>query len=89
MLERQLQVGNVSVRVREWRDEGMSVVSWHALGDHSSMQVAEVGPILAKDFGLHVVGVDAPGFGGSAPALADAQYEGPAPNRRQPANASR
>lgn len=78
MLERQLQVGKVSVRVREWGDEGMPVVFWHALGDHSSMQMAEVGPILAKDHGLHVVGVDAPGFGGSAPALADAQYEIPA-----------
>lgn len=77
-VDHQLQVGDVSVRVREWGDQGMPVLFWHALGDHSSLQMAEVGPTLAGDYGLHIVGIDAPGFGGSAPPLPDVQYEVPA-----------
>ena len=66
------------MHLREWGDGGTPVIFWHALGDHSSMQMAEVGPILATEYGLHVVGVDAPGFGGSTPRLPDMQYEVPA-----------
>lgn len=78
MIERQVQVEDISVRLREWGDRGMPVLFWHALGDHSSMQMAEAGPILGRDYGLHVVGIDAPGFGGSAPRLTDAKYDVPA-----------
>ena len=73
--ERHVQVEHVSIHLRTWGDEGTPVVFWHALGDHSSMQMAEVGPILVNDYGLQVVGFDAPGFGGSAPRLPDAGYE--------------
>jgi len=78
LVERQVQVDGALMHLREWGDGGMPVIFWHALGDHSSMQMAEVGPILATEYGLHVVGVDAPGFGGSAPRLPDMQYEVPA-----------
>jgi pimeloyl-ACP methyl ester carboxylesterase len=78
LVERQLQVDGVLIHVREWGDRGMPVIFWHALGDHSSMQMAEVGPILGREYGMRVVGVDAPGFGGSAPRLPDEQYEVPA-----------
>jgi pimeloyl-ACP methyl ester carboxylesterase len=75
LVERTLQVERVSVLLRQWGSSGMPVLFWHALGDHSSMQMAEVGPILVKDYGLRVIGIDAPGFGGSAPRLPDSQYE--------------
>lgn len=78
LVERKLDVDGVGVQLREWGDSGMPVIFWHALGDHSSMQMAEVGPMLVRDYGLHVVGVDAPGFGGSVPRLPDAEYEVPA-----------
>ena len=73
--ERNVQVGDVSIHLRTWGDEGMPVVFWHALGDHSSMQMAEAGPILVNEYGMRVVGIDAPGFGGSAPRLPDSGYE--------------
>lgn len=50
---------------------------WHALGDHNSLQLIEAGPILAGDYNVHLVGVDAPGFGAS-PARDDAAYAVPA-----------
>jgi pimeloyl-ACP methyl ester carboxylesterase len=53
------------------------VVFWHALGDHSGMQMAEAGPILAREYGLRVVAIDAPGFGASVPRLPDDKYEVP------------
>lgn len=77
LVERTLSVQNVSVHLREWGSGGMPIVFWHALGDHSSMQMAEVGPILVGEYGLRVIGIDAPGFGGSAPRLRDSQYEVP------------
>ena len=58
--ERNVQVGDVSIHLRTWGDEGMPVVFWHALGDHSSMQMAEAGPILVNEYGMRVVGIDAP-----------------------------
>jgi pimeloyl-ACP methyl ester carboxylesterase len=75
LVERTLPVQNVSVRLREWGSGGMPIIFWHALGDHSSMQMAEVGPILVRKYGLRVIGIDAPGFGGSTPPLPDSQYE--------------
>ena len=75
IIERKLRVDGVSVHLRQWGDAGMPVIFWHALGDHSSMQMAEAGPILVQDYGLHVVGIDAPGAGGSGPRLPDSGYE--------------
>jgi pimeloyl-ACP methyl ester carboxylesterase len=77
LVERQLQVDDVSVQLREWGSTGLPVIFWHALGDHSGMQMAEAGPILAKEYGLQVIAIDAPGFGGSTPRLPDEQYAVP------------
>ena len=63
--------------MREWGEEGPPIFFWHALGDHTSLQMVEAGPILAAEFGFRVLGVDAPGFGGS-PRLPNERYEIPA-----------
>jgi pimeloyl-ACP methyl ester carboxylesterase len=75
--ERLVAAGDTKLLVREWGDEGPPILFWHALGDHTSLQMAEAGPILAREFGYRVLGIDAPGFGGS-PRLPDDRYEIPA-----------
>jgi pimeloyl-ACP methyl ester carboxylesterase len=75
--ERLVAAGDTKVLVREWGDEGPPILFWHALGDHTSMQMVEAGPLLVDEFGYRVVGVDAPGFGGS-PRMPDDRYEIPA-----------
>lgn len=75
--ERTLRVSGTTLLIREWGIAGPTAVFWHALGDHTSLQMVEVGPMLADEFGIRVVGVDAPGFGGSA-RLPDDQYAMPA-----------
>lgn len=75
--ERTVRVNETTVLLREWGSSGAPAVFWHALGDHTSMQMVEAGPILAAEFGIRVIGVDAPGFGGSS-RLADDQYAFPA-----------
>lgn len=75
--ERLVAAGDTKLLVREWGDEGPPILFWHALGDHTSLQMAEAGPVLVDEFGYRVLGVDAPGFGGS-PRLPDDRYEIPA-----------
>jgi pimeloyl-ACP methyl ester carboxylesterase len=72
-----IDAGGTPLHVREWGEEsGSPVLFWHALGDHTSLQPIEAAPILVRDFGLRVIGVDAPGFGRS-PRLPDERYEMP------------
>ena len=63
--------------MREWGTDGPPIFFWHALGDHTSLQIVEAAPILVDEYGYRVLGVDAPGFGGS-PRLPDERYEIPA-----------
>jgi pimeloyl-ACP methyl ester carboxylesterase len=75
---RLVDAGDTQLALREWGDEsGRPVLFWHALGDHTSLQLIETAPILVRDHGLRVIGVDAPGFGGS-PRLPDDRYSMPA-----------
>ena len=73
-LDRLVSAGDAEVLVRQWGVEGPAVLFWHALGDHTSLQMVEAGPILAEEYGFRVLGVDAPGFGGS-PRVADSGYQ--------------
>jgi len=77
MQQRLIDVADTKLCLREWGSEGPPILFWHALGDHTSMQMVEAGPILVEEFGFRVVGIDAPGFGGS-PRLPDERYEIPA-----------
>ena len=70
--ERLVTAGDAELFLREW-GEGPPILFWHGLGAHTSLQMIEAGPILA-DSGYRVIGVDAPGFGGS-PRIADERYE--------------
>jgi pimeloyl-ACP methyl ester carboxylesterase len=72
-LDRVVSAGDAEVLVREWGSEGPPIFFWHALGDHTSLQMVEAGPILAQEYGFRVIGVDAPGFGGS-PRVHDSGY---------------
>lgn len=73
-LDRVVSAGDAEVLVREWGEEGPPIFFWHALGDHTSLQMVEAGPILAEEYGFRVLGVDAPGFGGS-PRVHDSGYQ--------------
>lgn len=64
-LDRVVSAGDAELLVREWGSEGSPIFFWHALGDHTSLQMVEAGPILAEEYGFRVLGADAPGFGGS------------------------
>jgi pimeloyl-ACP methyl ester carboxylesterase len=75
-LDRSVAVSDTELALREWEADGPPILFWHALGDHSSMQMVEAAPVLARWFGYRVVGIDAPGFGGS-PRLPDDRYEIP------------
>lgn len=75
--ERVVSAGDAEVLVREWGSEGPPIFFWHALGDHTSLQLVDAAPILVDEFGYRVMGVDAPGFGGS-PRLPDERYQIPA-----------
>jgi pimeloyl-ACP methyl ester carboxylesterase len=75
---RLVDAGDTRLAVREWGDaRSRPLLFWHALGDHTSLQPIEAAPILVRDYGFRVVGVDAPGFGGS-PRVPDERYELPA-----------
>ena len=77
METRLVDVADTQVAVREWGDaDDRPLLFWHALGDHTSLQPIEAAPILARDHGLRVIGVDAPGFGRS-PRLPDKRYQLP------------
>ena len=71
--ERLVRAGDTELYLREWGQEGQPILFWHALGAHTSLQMIEAGPVLAAD-GFRVIGVDAPGFGGSPPIEAE-RYE--------------
>jgi pimeloyl-ACP methyl ester carboxylesterase len=73
--ERLVRAGDTELYVREWGESGPPILFWHALGLHTSLQLIEAGPVLAG-YGYRVIGVDAPGFGGS-PRIADERYEAP------------
>jgi pimeloyl-ACP methyl ester carboxylesterase len=70
--ERVVAAGDAELFLREW-GEGPPILFWHGLGAHTSLQMIEAGPVLAE-YGYCVIGVDAPGFGGS-PRVADERYE--------------
>lgn len=74
--ERVVAAGDAELFLREWDADGPPILFWHGLGAHTSLQMIEAGPILAE-YGYRVIGVDAPGFGGS-PRVADEGYEAPA-----------
>jgi pimeloyl-ACP methyl ester carboxylesterase len=68
---RAIDAGGTRLAVHEWGDDAApGVLFWHALGSHTGRQFAEAAPILAREFGLRVAALDAPGFGGS-PAVED------------------
>jgi pimeloyl-ACP methyl ester carboxylesterase len=71
--ERLVPVGDTELYLREWGEDGPPILFWHALGAHTSLQMIEAGPVLAG-YGYRVIGVDAPGCGGS-PRIADERYE--------------
>jgi pimeloyl-ACP methyl ester carboxylesterase len=75
--ERTVRAGDAELLLREWNADGPPILFWHALGDHTGLQMIEAGPILADEYGYRVVALDAPGFGGS-PRLPDGRYEIPA-----------
>jgi pimeloyl-ACP methyl ester carboxylesterase len=72
--ERVVSAGDAELLLREWGTDGPPIFFWHALGDHTSLQMVEAGPILAEGYGFRVLGVDAPGFGGS-PRVHDSGYQ--------------
>jgi pimeloyl-ACP methyl ester carboxylesterase len=74
MKTRLIDAGGTRLRLHEWGDEsGRPLLFWHALGDHTSLQAVEAAPILTCEYGLRVLAVDAPGFGGS-PRVPDERY---------------
>ncbi len=75
--ERVVSAGDAELLLREWGQDGPPIFFWHALGDHTSLQLVDAAPILVEEFGYRLIGVDAPGFGGS-PRLPDERYEIPA-----------
>jgi pimeloyl-ACP methyl ester carboxylesterase len=75
--ERVVKTGDAEVFLREWGGDGPPILFWHALGDHTGLQMIEVAPILAAQYGYRLIAPDAPGFGGS-PRLADSRYAIPA-----------
>jgi pimeloyl-ACP methyl ester carboxylesterase len=74
--ERLVSVGDTELHLREWGADGPPILFWHALGDHTGLQMIEAGPILAGEYGYHVIAPDAPGFGRS-PRLEAEHYEMP------------
>ena len=75
---RSVETGDAQLAVHEWGSAGAPpALFWHALGDHTSLQALEIAPVLVAEYGVRVIGVDAPGFGGS-PRLADDRYTVPA-----------
>jgi pimeloyl-ACP methyl ester carboxylesterase len=76
-LERVVAAGDAEVLVRQWGREGPAILFWHALGDHTGLQMVEAGPILAEEYGYRVIAPDAPGFGRS-PRLEASRYQMPA-----------
>jgi pimeloyl-ACP methyl ester carboxylesterase len=75
--ERTITAGDAELHLYEWGEQGRPVLFWHALGDHTALQPIEVAPTLVARYGAHVLGVDAPGFGGSR-RLPDERYDMPA-----------
>ena len=76
MTSRTLDVAGTELCAHEWGGQGApAVLFWHALGDHTGQQVAEVATLLVQDFGLRVVALDAPGFGGSPAFEEPERYE--------------
>lgn len=63
-----IDVGDMPLAVHQWGDEDApGLLFWHALGDHTGLQIAEAAPLLVDRFGLRVAAIDAPGFGASPP----------------------
>ena len=87
-LERVVSAGDAEVLVREWGSEGPPIFFWHALGDHTSLQLVDAAPILVEEFGYRLVGVDAPGFGALA-ALAGRALRDPRADRARESTARR
>lgn len=75
--KRVVAADDAELLLREWGADGPPILFWHALGDHTSLQLVDAAPILVEEFGYRLIGVDAPGFGGS-PRLPDERYELPA-----------
>jgi pimeloyl-ACP methyl ester carboxylesterase len=78
MKTRLVEAGDARLHVREWGEpDGRPLLFWHALGDHTGLQMIECAPLLAGRYGFRVLAPDAPGFGGS-PRLPDDRYQMPA-----------
>lgn len=61
-----------TIFARSWgAPDAPTVLCWHGAGG-SSLEFAEVGAELAERLGLHVVAIDGPGHGRSAPRPAEA-----------------
>jgi pimeloyl-ACP methyl ester carboxylesterase len=71
--ERLVRAHDTELYLREWGETGPPILFWHGLGNHTSLQMIEAAPVLA-DYGYRVIGVDAPGFGGS-PAIEAGRYD--------------
>jgi pimeloyl-ACP methyl ester carboxylesterase len=68
MESRRIDAAGTPLAAHEWGDPGApGVLFWHALGDHTGLQIAEAAPVLSDRFGLRVASLDAPGFGASPP----------------------
>jgi pimeloyl-ACP methyl ester carboxylesterase len=72
-----VRAGGTELYLREWDGDGPPILFWHALGDHTALQMIEAGRILAGEYAYRVIGLDAPGFGRSPP-VPDDRYEIPA-----------
>ena len=75
--ERVVSAGDAELLLREWGQEGPPIFFWHALGDHTSLQLVDAAPILVDEFGYRLIGSTRPEFGGS-PRLPNERYEIPA-----------
>jgi pimeloyl-ACP methyl ester carboxylesterase len=63
--------------LRSWGDVGWPpVLYWHGVGFASpaGLSLNEAGPVLASEYGLRVIALDAPGFGRSPPREPDGYH---------------
>jgi pimeloyl-ACP methyl ester carboxylesterase len=75
--ERRFVVNGIRLLSRTWGEpDGRHVLYWHGLAHtaRASQELNEVGPVLASRYGLQIVAVDVPGFGGSPALEADGYH---------------
>lgn len=77
MDERWIDVSGTRLFVRGWGEpNGQPLLYWHGVGHTSraSLALSEAGPLLADRHSLHVLALDAPGFGKSPPCEVDGYH---------------